>query len=72
MILIAFGVAALAASKVPAVGWGLLGLLVGLTMLGTVTLFGRGHRGGCLIGRSLWTGVAWFGLPVRVVAAVPF
>ena len=72
LLVIAFGVAAVAISTVPTIGWVLLGLLVGLTVLAGIVTFQRGHRGGCMIGRSLWTGVAWLGLPLRVVAAVPF
>lgn len=72
LLVVAFGVAAVGFSKVPAVGWVLLGLLVGLTVLGGIVTSQQGHRGPCLVGRSLWTGVAWLGLPLRVVAAVPF
>ena len=72
VVVIAFGVLAVQAGRVSSVGWILLGVLLGLTVLAAITWYQRGHRGACLVGRSLWTGVAWLGLPLRVAAAVPF
>lgn len=68
----AFGALAMAVGKVPVVGWVVLGIWAALTVAATIHLVRIGHRGGCLLGRSLWTGVAWLGLPLRVAAAIPF
>lgn len=72
VLIIAFGALALTAGKVPVAGWVVLGIWAALTVAATIRLVGIGHRGGCLLGRSLWTGVAWLGLPLRVAAAIPF
>lgn len=70
LVLIAFGVLAIVADRAPVVGWVVLAVVALAAVAALIVDARRGHRGGCLIGRSAWIGLAAPGLPVRGVAAL--
>lgn len=74
LVLLGFGVAAVVVPETPhLVGWGLLGVLGLAVVVGAATSLARGHlHPGCVVARGLWLGVAWPGLPLRVVLSLPF
>ncbi|WP_182378740.1 hypothetical protein [Nocardioides sp. WS12] len=74
LLLLGFGVAAVVVPESPhPVGWGVLGVLGLAAVVGWGTSLARGHlHPGCVLGRGLWLGLAWPGLPLRVVLSLPF
>ncbi|MDT0202997.1 hypothetical protein [Nocardioides sp. AE5] len=55
------------------VGLGLVAVTVLLGLIAAVVAFRAGHRRtGCVVAHGLWGGVAWLGLPVRIVFSIPF
>ena len=72
LAMIAFGVMAVVADRVPLVGWAILGVVVGAAVAALVVNARAGHRGWCLAARSLWVGVAAPGLPIRAITALAF
>ncbi|GAB2653151.1 hypothetical protein [Kribbella swartbergensis] len=52
-------------------GYGLLGVLAVLVLGSLVLQAIRRHRGGCLLGRACWFGLAAPGLPLRVTFWLP-
>ncbi|GAA0607227.1 hypothetical protein HPO96_31795 [Kribbella sandramycini] len=47
-------------------GLAVLGVLAALVLGALIVQGRRGHRGGCLVGRAFWFGIAVPGLPLRV------
>lgn len=72
LVLVAFGVLAIVADRVPVVGWVVLGVVAVAAVTALVVGAVRGHRGGCLLGRAGWIGLAAPGLPIRAVVALNF
>lgn len=70
MVLLAFGVAALLGIRAW-VGWTVLGNLGGSVLVPWLVQGVRGHRGGCLIRRYAWFGLAAPGGLLRLVANSP-
>lgn len=72
LVTLGFAVLAMIAGKQPWIG----PVLVAIYVVGTVAAFvalGRpGHRRGCRVRRAAWIGLAAFGVPLRVVAGIPF
>ncbi|QXC62800.1 hypothetical protein KSP35_08480 [Aquihabitans sp. G128] len=72
VLTLAFAVLAAVAGRVPWVAPPLAAAYVASTGVAFVVLGRDGHRGGCRVRRALWIGLAAFGLPLRIVAAIPF
>lgn len=52
-------------------GWTVLCILGGAVLVSWVVQGVRGHRGGCLIRRGLWFGLAAPGAPLRLIVNSP-
>lgn len=71
LLVVAFGVLALAAGLVPWVGYVTLGVVAAVIAGALVVQARRGHRGFCLARRAVWFGIATPGAPVRLLANAP-
>ncbi|CAN5514727.1 hypothetical protein BH10ACT1_BH10ACT1_32510 [soil metagenome] len=72
LITLAFAVLAMIAGRQPWIGPVLVAIYVVATVAAFLGLGRSGHRGGCRVGRAAWIGLAAFGVPLRVAAAIPF
>ncbi len=72
LVVVAFGVLAAVASLRPWVGPAVIGVWLACSVGAGTWLWRSGHRGGCWLGRTLWTGLAVLGFPLRVVVGLPF
>ena len=71
LVLVAFGILAIALGKVPWVGWALIGALAIAIVAAGVVQARRGHRGLCLVRRAVWFGLSAPGAPVRLLVNAP-
>lgn len=72
LIMLGFAVLAMVAGRQPWIGPVLVAVYLVATVASFVVLGRAGHRGGCRVRRAAWMGLAAFGIPLRVVAALPF
>lgn len=72
VVILAVAVVAIVAARVLWVGPLILALWLVATSVTLVVAHRRGHRRWCLARRGLWMGVAAIGLPLRIVAGLPF
>lgn len=70
IVVLAFGAAAIAADKVPWVGYLVVGLIAVAFAVALVLQARRGHCGSCWLRRSAWYALATPGLPVRVLTSL--